>query len=242
MKQIPDFNPDCVRAYADVFGFPETYVAVDIETTGLSKETDLIVQLGWCTVKTKQAKRNASIIVNHVDGKLPIEVQTLRERLQATKIAMAKKSTGPSFYPWSPELLVEKGKLPKEAADEFVSVCQEYDYIVSHHGMGFDFPMINRFVRDSCGMYLPELSTGKLVDTAIVVKAARANYRPMRGESYAAFINRVNQCHKSVRFSMATCIEILDLKEVGVSTRRTHDAAYDAWLSHLIVERLRQFV
>jgi hypothetical protein len=110
---------------------------------------------------------------------------------------MEKKATDGYTFPWTTQLLVEKGKEPKVAADKFVNACQSFDYILGHYGTKFDFPVINKFIHSQCGMKLPDVSSGQLVDTAIIVKAAKVGCIPKLGESYLSFMQRVDSARKN---------------------------------------------
>lgn len=234
-KTGPD--PGCLRAWADAYGFPSSYCCIDLETSGLDLAHDHILQLGWCKVVDRRATENAGLVVDHVAGKEAAEVAVLKEGLARTAEAMRDRGMS---YDWTVEKLASSGTQPKAAAERFVGVCDGFDHLVAHYGVGFDFPMVTRFCRSSAGVELPDISSGKLIDTAMIYKAAASGMRPIRGESIGSMIARVMGVRNRVKYSMSTCIETLGLARFGVNDRRTHDAIYDSWLCFLVFECLRE--
>lgn len=227
-------EPDCVKAWADAFGFPESYVSVDCETSGLDVDRDFILQLGWCRVVAAAPTENAGVVIGHqLQG---VEATLLDTRLNQTRQAMEKRGLD---YKWTTKILAAVGRPPKEAVETFIGVCDQSDAVVAHYGVAFDYPMIDRLCRRECGVGLPPVESGQLYDTAILFKAAVIEMKPMRDESIASAMARVLAVRGSTKFSVSKCVEVFDLAKKGVVKGRAHDAIYDAWVASLIFEELR---
>lgn len=233
-QHTPDAG--CVRAWADAFGMPKDYTAVDLESSGLDVDRDYVLQLGWCRVEDCKSVENAGVCLNHAANMSPTELNILDHRLATTAESMQSRG---NQYTWDMKR-VRAGDPPKEAVAKFIAACSGSEYVVSHYGTAFDYPMIDRLCRMVSGEGLPELGSGRLIDTAVIYKAAAAKFRPRPNESIASATARVLAIRGSIKFSMSTCIDNLGLVKSGVVARRAHDAIYDSWLCSLVYESLRK--
>jgi len=227
-------DPGCVRAYADAYGLPESYVCVDVETSGLDVEHDYILQLGWCCVTKRQPIENAGIIINHVSELDDTKASLLSQRLSSTAVNMQKRGMA---YNWSLNRL-QTGVEPKAAAERIVGICNKSEYILAHYGTLFDFEIIDRLTRKYLDIGLTNAG-GNLIDTAVIFKAASDQLRPRAHETYQSFVTRVLAHRGRSKFSMTACIAELNLASQGVVDRRAHDAIYDSWLVFLVFETFR---
>ena len=228
-------DPKVIRIWADVYGMPESYVAVDVETSGLDKDTDHILQLGWCKVRNKIAIENSGLVINCTENMSDIEKDIVEHRLMHTANKMAIKGAA---YEWDINK-ISKGESPKKALDKFTSVCDSSNHLLSHYGTSFDYYMLDSFYLKYGNVRLPTLDEGQLLDSFILYKAAVCGIVPRDGESYSSIVNRVLYAKAPVSCSMKACVSALNLTDEGVVTKRAHDAIYDAWLSHLVYESLR---
>jgi len=227
-------DPGALRAWADAYGLPVNYTSIDIETTGLDVDRDYVLQIGWCRVADRNAVENAGVAVNCVAGMAPAECDVVRSRLAGTAAHMAADG---HQYEWSVDR-VKTGLPPREAAERLAAAC-DASHVLSHYGTFFDYLVVDRFCQRYISQGLPNLETGRLLDTYLMYKAAVAPLYPRRGESYAAFVRRVRAARVGPKCSMAACVDALGLARRGAVIRRAHDAVYDAWLAHLVYERLR---
>jgi DNA polymerase III epsilon subunit-like protein len=98
--------------------FPDNYLVIDLETTGLSRQEDLIGQIGYCVVQNRRPVKTYSAVLNwfrHAD----VDKPWLLNRLQSTKYQVEHdKATGrrnSRTYNLSPEFLLNHGGDPVAA-------------------------------------------------------------------------------------------------------------------------------
>lgn len=225
-----------VRAWADMYGMPVSYVVLDIETSGLNHDHDKVLQIGWCTVQNRRCQENAGIVIDHTVGMSDLELAMLKSRIDATAGKM--KELGKQ-YGWSVSRIQEKGVSPKIAVNKLVEVTEPFDDVLAHYGIAFDYPMLSNLTKPINGFELPNLESGHIHDSALMYKACVARIRPRPRESYVSYISRIMDTRGPFKYSMATCITYFGLEAQGAVVRRSHDAIYDTWLAHLVYESIR---
>lgn len=238
MGQPLDFRP--AAAYAAAYGpFPDDYLAVDLETTGLDRTLDWPLQIGWCVVRGGRAASNAAVLVDW-----PSHVEEYRraafvDRLLATGKSMAHKGLS---YPWTLEQLRAKGVSPQEAFRRLYAQNPSKNWL-AHFGWGFDFPCLGRAAQEA-GAEPFEPEHEKLWDTAMLVKACQTGLTPRPGEPLRQFLLRLHDARAKGKFSLKECFSIFSLAELGATPRAEylHESAYDAWLTVLVFEKIKEGV
>lgn len=224
-----------LRAWADAFPYPEDYTSIDCETTGLDVDHDRVLQIGWCRVENRKSVENAGVAVNCAAGMSDVERSFLRHRIRETAARMADRGL---VYEWSLDRIAT-GLPARQAAASLAAACPS-DHVVSHYGISFDYHMIDRFCREHGAGGLPDLTSGRLLDTYVLYKAAAVPILPRSGESYASAVSRTNAARTKLKCSMSALVASLGLTDRGAVVRRAHDAIYDSWLASLAFERLRE--
>jgi len=230
------FDRDVIRRFQSDFGnFPDDYFAVDLETTGLDRRCDSIVQIGILPVKNRKPTVSKSYVVDITLGLSEYELGLLRDKLNKVRASMADRG---KHYQWTIELLQRYGKPAKEVAESVRRELGDSPYCVAHYGWQFDFPWLFQFLADNG--YSFDADVGDLYDTCLMTKAGIDGVHPRYPERIQDYYAKLNNHRTKVGCKLEDCIERFGLNSAGVSTGSTHVADYDAWCAHLIFEKHRE--
>lgn len=203
--------------------YPTTYLAWDLETTGLDKEACHILEIGCATVHDGEIVERKSWLLNH-----GIEIPE-----NITAITGITK-----------ELIDAEGVDPKKALEDFLNILlsnQEAPHL-THNGMRFDIEWLAYHVAKTLGWtvgqhkdFLANLY-GRAIDTAVFVKARKLGMERGWNESFKDWTDRVmNTFAKGVKYNVAICCEELG---VDVSKMTAHRALGDVELTHEIYKKI----
>jgi DNA polymerase III epsilon subunit-like protein len=220
---------------------PEDYLVVDVETSGLSTEYDVVVQLGWLrAVGGREVERGAIVLdwSQVLDGH---DLRQLERRLgeTAAKMSAAGKGRG-----WTLDRLRAEGLHPARAVDKLAGFLGRRPVLVGHNPWRFDLPLLDKLAARLRGLPLG-VPPNQCIDTAAMVKAAQSGCTPRPGETYRDYAARANAAGGNKYLSSLDrfCVGRFRLaSRHGVDVAKTHDAAYDCWVCHLVYEDLRQLV
>ena len=227
-------DPAPLAAYG---GLPESYRVVDVETTGIDHDSDRVIQLGWCDVAGRRAVKNASAVVNWPAAMAAVEVAALAARLDKTRATMESRGNS---YPWTVDLLRKVGLPPAEVWKKFTAGHRPTDY-VAHYGWLLDYGMIGRFAEATGASFAPDHA--QLHDTGLLTKACLMSLRRRPDEGPRSYYLRVYQAGGSPRHNLERCLDLFGLHGSGAVKRHMHGSAdYDAWVTHLIFEKLRNML
>lgn len=203
--------------------YPTTYLAWDLETSGLEKESCHILEIGCAMVDNGQIVNRKSWLLNH-----GIEIPE-----GATNIHGIDKA-----------LIDAEGTDPKKAIEEFLGILladQNMPHL-THNGMRFDIEWLAYHVAKTLGWtvgqhkdFLANLES-RAIDTAVFVKAQKLGMDRGWNESFKAWSDRVmNTFAKGVKYNVAICCE-----ELGVDTSKmtAHRALGDVEATHEIYKKL----
>ena len=154
----------------------DSYVVVDLETTGLSFTEDEIIEIGAILVKDKQIEASYSALIKP-NKKLPASIQSL---------------TGISN-----EMLDVEGRVLSEVIPEFLTFVEDLP-IVSHN-VNFDYG----FLRLACqNLNLPLLSN-RSIDTLSLARRLLDDVRDFKLQTLVEYFNiETDTKHRS----LADCI------------------------------------
>lgn len=232
-----DVDRTVIRAWFEEYGPPpEDYLAVDIEASGVDHCKDYAVQFGWCRVVAGRPVLGASAAVDW-SALDPSEFSIFAERLANARAQMLDRGNN---FPWTPQLLARVGRAPADALAALRAAFTPGDdpAFASHYGWAFDYPAIGRhFERWTRQPFEPHHD--RMWDTALMVKAGQTGLRPRRTEPLRSFLVRLNEARPNGKYNLSECVRMFDLGDSGASVRHAHDAEYDSWLCHLLLERLR---
>lgn len=214
---------------------PCEYLCLDTETTGVNITTDSIVQIGLCAV------RDCKIVHEFCDTdytsfiiKLPAEKFVGKEAAIAVHHIDYEKSQRCGIEPQEAYQMLHEIIL--KAMSMGMMVC-------GHNLYSFDIPFFqNELSRMGINFRFAE---NEVVDTAMLVKAMQIGILPGESETSYAYWSRVRDFRaKGIYYSLDRyCIERFQLAQKhGVSKSSAHDAGYDCWMSHLLVEEMNKIV
>jgi hypothetical protein len=218
-----------VRLWAQRFPLPRDYVAVDIESSGLVPGRHRVLHFGWCTVRDGCAVRSEGVVIDWNRTLDREALGALHRDMQLAKVAMAAKD---QEYRWSAEALARRGVHPDEAVERIRAAVSGVP-LVAHYGYGFDYPMLGALLGD------PGLPRRRHMDTCLMARALLAPAPVHPGEAYEAYVRRLLTT-RCARHALADCVTLLGLDQShGADPKHAHDAEYDNWISHLLLERFR---
>ena len=218
--------------------FPDDYLVIDTETTGLDRQDDVIVQLGYCRVENREVVENVAYVLDWTDHTL--NQDWLCGRLESTGQRLREKG---HTYSWTLEKLASEGKPPIDVLFDLLGRLREYGgkMLAAHNGVGFDVPMIEAHLKRF--LALPFTFPKQLWDTGVMEKAIQLDVRPRPGEPLLVFCKRVLGIRAAgVKWSLdrhCTPKYQLDHK-YGLDTSRSHTADYDAYVTSCLLEEFRQ--
>lgn len=201
--------------------WPKTYIAWDLETTGLSPEKDKILEIGMMLVRDGIVVESKNWMLNH-GIKVPANIT------QITGITQE---------------MVDAGVNPKSAIDEFIGMFDAVGYAnLTHNGFRFDIPfLLTALVRDSTFDYVEQGELKKLLykngmDSAVLYKARSLNLTQKEGESFPWFAKRVMDIKAfGVKYNVAHCCKDLQVDTEGATF---HRALGDVDLTHKIFQKI----
>lgn len=206
---------------------PTSYLVIDIETSGFpgSKNPNdteaCVVQFGYAAVRDKELVQREAHYLKHPPGTM----QPDAERLTGITDEMLATGEEPhKFY-------TKMAKLYKLYADNKLP-------IVGHNLINFDVPFIGA---DMNRFDIPQLfDKNLLVDTGMLYKASRLGMAPCEDETLLQFFQRVGETRSRVKWNLSHAIQRLQIdKKYDLDLTAAHDAGYDCYMTHLLLEELR---
>lgn len=173
---------------------PETYVVVDLETTGLSPDTHEIIEIGAVMVKERHVVAQFQALVQTQLAKIPPSVEKL---------------TG-----LTNEMLVSEGKELALVLQEFLNFAA--DYPVVSHNANFDY----QFIRSACARCNLPLFSNRSVDTVVL---SRRLIRDVDNYKLTTLLEHfgieAKQAHRSINDCLAThklYEKLIEIASMGV--------------------------
>lgn len=229
--------------------FPDNYLVLDLETTGLNKREDLIGQIGHCLVIDRKPVDTQGTILNWV-GHAGVDTAWLKKRLEETKYHVEHdKYDRPSgrVYHLSIEKMLAEGAAPVPILSFYLDWLRELrsqnKFFILHNGYNFDCPFLENTFQKFLGITWT-FGDNEVFDTGVVEKASQINLLPWNEESLRAFSTRMGQQRaKGVRWALDNhCAPKYKLLEkYGMALAELHDAGKDAFLTHCLFEEFRKF-
>lgn len=242
----------------EVFGcVPENYLVVDLETSGFDPTKDVILQVGHCVVKDRQVVDRGSFLLDWTQGRGPRwhnhagtqqpqagpDLAWLQARVAETEKQI--RAQGKQFHTtW--ERLCAEGHNPWDILEEYRTWFKEVSgngwFLLTHNGYAFDIKFFdNHFDRflNRPGKHFD----CSIFDTGAILKAAQLPTLPHAGETPETFARRVASVRrKGLRWSLSEyAVPRFGLeKKHDLDPLQAHDAGYDAYVTHLLFEHLRE--
>lgn len=225
--------------------WPETYLCFDIETTGLEKTKDLILEFGYCFVVAKQVVEKKSFICNWLDYEHfdPEDVLFLLKEHQA----YCEKNKQEVFF--TADVLEKEGVHPSlffsEIRQVFERIRQQTEFIAGHNVYRFDIP----FLVHSFFLYSSPFSFSpfSILDTAYLEKANQAlsnvNVVPKEKDTIEDYFLRLGSLQLyGIKYNLHDhCVRKYQLEKYYLeSSLAGHRALTDSLLCHGLMEAYRQ--
>lgn len=222
-------------------GLPEDYLVWDIETTGFNGAVDLTTQIGWAIVRNRQLVNQESLLLDWTT--MPgIDQQWLRDRLAA--LCETFRERGSTYHATYDKLA---GGQPPLACLQILDTVlteaeQAGDWIVGHNVACFDTRLTDGQRARFLGLPPRTWNPDRIFDTGLFVKAAQASLELRPGEALGDWWRRVAGTRVRVKWALDTyCIPAFGLAEkYGLDLQSCHDAGYDCYVIHCLVEELRK--
>lgn len=191
------------------------YLVFDFETTGLSPVADRIIQTGICKVIDGVVAESASWIV-----KQPISISPAAERVHGI----------------SNKRMEAEGISPQDSLARLVAYLQDAEQCVGHNIHLFDIPFLlaeaNRY-----DVICPDYQN--YVDTAALYKGWQLGLSRGSRTHREYALDVLSRRVIGLKYSVTACIQKLG---VSVDVSMLHDAGRDCYATHLIYEKMQQFV
>ena len=230
--------------FVSIYGqLPDTYLTIDLETTGNQSADDYIVQIGHCFVRDRQIiDRNSFYLDWSYSSVHNGEVK--RRLTELNKLLLDKD---PARNIITPEILHTQGSDPKTILTHYKDWIEELHEesipLVTHNGCLFDMAFLYqhfvRFLGD------PEWAVRNdlVFDTGAMVKAAQLDepvFYP--NEDLFTMAVRINTLRrKGVRWSLSDFVVpgLCFDEKYNLDKKNSHHAGHDAYVVHLLFEYLR---
>lgn len=215
---------DSLHKYPDAF-FPDTYMVIDLETTGFSPRSDYITQFALAVIRERKLASNVSFLLQIPEGsmnKKASEVTGITEEM-CQEHGMPRPEAMHNIY---------------ATLSNWRNVCQ--GVFVGHNASKFDIPFLEAaFKRHSIDFLFRD---HEIVDTGAMVKSMQMGTWPLPTETLRGFMNRMlNVYATGVYWSLDRfCLDRFKLRErLEKEGLKSHDAGADCVVTHWVLEALR---
>lgn len=213
---------------------PCDYLVLDTETTGTNTSDDSIVQIGFCLVRDCKISHDM-----WDDDFMSYTLKLPREKFIGKEAAINVHHIG---YEKSQRCGIEPAEAYKMLYEVVQAAKAQGLLICGHNLYSFDVPFFQTELA-RLGIKF-KFAPNEVIDTAMLVKAMQVGILPGEDESSYAYWSRVHSYRaKGVYFNLDRhCMGRFELHKHGASKDHAHDAGYDCWLAHLVVEELNKIV
>lgn len=198
--------------------FPDDYVVIDTETSGLDPVKDRILEIGVIEVKNRKSKAVGAWILNpHFSYKTFV---VSKEITKITGITTEMVANGRD-----PKLIL------KWLRDRYGD-----DYIYAHNGIKFDM----LFMEQECSIQdIEQFKRNKFLDSAAIFKACRLKIlHKLNDMTFFDFATMVLETRAfGVYFNLGYCCKVLNIGVTDLGD--AHRAKADVMMTQLVIEALR---
>jgi hypothetical protein len=243
---INHWAPAFRRLYGGEAAIPDDYFTFDIESSGFSRENDLIVEWGHAIVEGREVVDRNNIVLNWFARPDLVKADWLEFQLNRVARQMALNGRA---WRLTPDFVRANGIDPYEALNwvhELLTTIQDSGtLLVSHGGWNFDCPML-------CAHFAKDLdrdftfNDNQMFDTSAIEKASQLvghpRALPQPGETLKAYFKRIGGWRQSgIEHNLDQhCVNKYKLVEkYGVDVATLHTAGEDAMLLHYLMEEFR---
>ena len=208
---------------------PDTYLVVDVETSGLPGSINpnstpaCVVQYGITVVRSRQICTREAYLVKRPPGSMQKRASEINGITDA--------------------LLAADGELPELFYPRLISLLQVFRRdrcsFIGHNMAAFDAPFVNTDIarHDFDFAFKPD----EVIDTGMIYKASQRCVAPRGDETLGGFFKRVSSIRSRVKWNLLLTMDKLHLREkFNLDPANAHDASYDCYMTYLLFEELRQ--
>lgn len=217
-------------------GWPDSYLVLDTETSGLDNERDFVIELGWARADGGAVSHSGALLLDWTRPEYAVYHDQIRAGMR--KAGEHMRSKGRS-YRFTFDGLAE-GEDPREVLGDFADMLAEDVAgglaVVGHNVWSFDRVMLHRNVWRAAGRSLA-FPYSNVFDTAAVEKARQLElWPPEPGESsperwYTMLATRRTSCNLDEH-----CNRVYGLK---IDAKKAHTAEYDCIVTHRLLEAMK---
>lgn len=232
-------------SWRDLIGtnLPSSYCSVDLETTGFSKDYDLIVEYGHCLVDNGQVVDRLNLVLDWT--RHPIIPQGwLAQQLDYVRNRMAERGM---TYHMTMRRLRDEGIDPIKGLNfiyEFLSTLRSNgSFFTTHNGYRFDEDMLaHSFVGFEVCQTRFSFGDFSLFDTQAIEKsrvcARDPKARVRTDDTLRSWCKRLCYMNSGrLRTDLLSCANKYRLPEkYGIDMAMAHTAGFDAYLTHLLFQ------
>jgi|TARA_R110000824_G_scaffold82768_15_gene207521 hypothetical protein len=244
---INEWEPSFTEKYGHVF--PNTYLCIDTEYTGGNEREDLVVEIGHVMVHEGRVIDRMNVVL---DWSVYEDIDSAFVRYKLDDI---RSRMGDDWrVTW--EVMKEEGIPPVKALrfyNKLFNIWHKRDLpYVAHNGRKAEERMLrgifNRIIHKPFFMHENQLwDTGAIFKASMLCDSSEASHSssrwkafPDRTDSLKSYFNRViNARVKGLYWNLKHCLEYYDLTGKLEDTHRFHQADYDAYCSHLLMQEYR---
>ena len=193
-----------------------SYVVFDFETTGLDPQSDHIIQVGLCTVKSNDQVTEDGWLVN----------QNITVPSEATAI-----------HGIDTDAIRSRGLQPKESLTKLLVALREAPICVGHNIHRFDVPFL---IKECRRLEMIPPDTDNFIDTAVLFKGWKLGMPKRSDETFKCYSERALSIRMpGLLFSVPACLMELRFQ---ADSSKAHDASHDAYMTHLIFHHLQKVI
>jgi len=223
-------------------GIPTRYVSLDVETSGLDHNKDIVTQIGFTIFLDGKFDRKQSIVIDWTKES-HVSFNWLRDRITYVTNVMHEKGIE---YAVPLERMQKEGMAPSKAFSGLWKMLQKAikdGYFVAGHNLFFDETILEKnYTRFG---FAKNFGYGPRVYDTMGLERANLNngagVAPKAGETIRDYFDRLRWLggakvktsldkHCAVKYQLATPDEM----------NQAHDAEFDSYLVHLLIECWRK--
>jgi len=221
----------------------------DLETTGFSRDDDLILEIGHCVVHDREPVHRMSTFLDWTRSK-HVDQRWLKDKLDYVKKRVETdedgKPTGKKFH-ISYDTLREQGIPPEEALEYYYDLFEQIHegggFFIGQNSYGFDVEFFASHTDEFLGKMF-EFNPDIMIDVGALEKSTQVGLIVFDDESLKTYFKRVaGYQRRGVKWNLEFCADKYKLESLyGIDLEKLHGAAEDSYVCHLIYEEIRKLI